>query len=284
MKKRTFTIKIVAGALLLVGTSMTMQAQTKKTFVTMYGEKIETATADETKEGLDINKNKLITVEGANVKANLDSPAFTGTPTTLGPVDQSESSLELANVKFVLSKISDVTGGVTIVDASTTNKGIVRLATLAESKAASEILAVTPSGLIAELAPKADAQAVSDALALKADLDSPKFKGVPTREDDILDLDDNSNQLATTAFVKANVTANVAEFKTKSQEFVLSAPQSVFTLTTAPSDETSIKVLINGVRIINAAISVSGSDVTYNPTDNGDFNLSAGDIVVIDYN
>jgi hypothetical protein len=69
-----------------------------------------------------------------------------------------------------------------------------------------------------------------------------------------------------------------------SDEFnVSTAGQTIFTLSQRPNVNSLISLFINGVRISKNAVSVSGSTLTYNPTNNGSANLVLNDRVQIDY-
>ena len=66
-------------------------------------------------------------------------------------------------------------------------------------------------------------------------------------------------------------------------EFTASNSQTSFTLTQTPSVNSKVKMFLNGVRISNTAYSFSGTTLTYNPTNNGGYALSAGDRIQFDY-
>jgi hypothetical protein len=66
-------------------------------------------------------------------------------------------------------------------------------------------------------------------------------------------------------------------------EFTATESQTVFTLTQIPSAKSMVRLFINGVRISKTAFTCSGTTFTYNPVNNGNYNLSAGDRIQIDY-
>ncbi|QOG00556.1 collagen-like protein [Flavobacterium sp. MDT1-60] len=66
-------------------------------------------------------------------------------------------------------------------------------------------------------------------------------------------------------------------------EFTAMAGQSSFTLAAMPSSLSKVKFYINGVRIDKDALTINGSVVSYNPTNNGSYALMANDNVIIDY-
>ena len=66
-------------------------------------------------------------------------------------------------------------------------------------------------------------------------------------------------------------------------EFTASQNQINFSLNNYPSGLISVKMYVNGVRISNNAFNVSGQVVTYNPANNGFYELTEGDRIQIDY-
>lgn len=69
-----------------------------------------------------------------------------------------------------------------------------------------------------------------------------------------------------------------------SDEYTIATPgQTTFTLTQTPNVNSTIRLFINGVRISKTALSVSGTTLTYNPTNNGGASLILNDRVQIDY-
>jgi hypothetical protein len=133
-------------------------------------------------------------------KAPLDSPHLTGTPQAPTAAPGTNNS-QLATTAFVKAAVAAGGGtgggtGGTVPDASEVDKGIVQLATAAETTAGTNgTKAVHPAGLKA-------------ALDLKAPLASPGFSGAPTAPTAAQGT--NTTQLATTAFVNAR-TPNATE-------------------------------------------------------------------------
>jgi len=66
-------------------------------------------------------------------------------------------------------------------------------------------------------------------------------------------------------------------------QFSATTSQTSFTLTQAPHSNSKVKMFINGVRISNTAYTCSGTTLTYNPTNNGSYSLTAGDRIQFDY-
>ena len=120
--------------------------------------------------------------------------------------------------------------------------------------------------------------ATNSALALKANIASPTFTGIPLAP--TAEAGTNTTQLATTAFVTATIAILVREV---TDEFSATASQTTFTLTQIPSVNSKVKMYVNGIRISNAAYSVSGTTLTYNPANNGTYALSLNDRIQFDY-
>jgi hypothetical protein len=141
------------------------------------------------------NNTQLATTEfvqgGLAGKAPLNSPALTGTPTA-PTANAGTNSTQLATTAFVNAAVAagGGGGGGSVADASESAKGIVQLATAAETTAGTDgTKAVHPAGLKVEL-------------DKKASLASPALTGTPTAPTAATNT--NTTQIATTAFVKAN--------------------------------------------------------------------------------
>lgn len=63
----------------------------------------------------------------------------------------------------------------------------------------------------------------------------------------------------------------------------LTTGKTSFTLTQAPSANSKVKMYVNGIRISNTAYTLSGSTLTYVPSNNGGNNLLITDRVQFDY-
>jgi hypothetical protein len=66
-------------------------------------------------------------------------------------------------------------------------------------------------------------------------------------------------------------------------EITASAGQTSFTLSQTPSTLTKVKMYINGIRISKAAYSISGTTLTYDPTNNENYTISVSDRVQFEY-
>ena len=81
--------------------------------------------------------------------------------------------------------------------------------------------------------------------------------------------------------------SGVAQWTTIIQEINVevsaTASQTSFTLSQVPSDRSTIKMYINGVRVSNSAYSLSSLTVTYNPANNGSYTIMSGDRIQFDY-
>ena len=150
---------------------------------------VELATAAETTTGTD--STRAVHPAGLKVeldkKANLASPALTGTPTA-PTAAAGTNTTQLATTAFVAAATPD---------ASTTVKGLIQLATGPEVTAGTDTTrAVHPAGLKVEL-------------DKKAPLASPALTGVPTAPTAAAGT--STTQIATTAFVvTAFLSKNIA--------------------------------------------------------------------------
>lgn len=68
-----------------------------------------------------------------------------------------------------------------------------------------------------------------------------------------------------------------------SDEFLATAGQTSFTLSQTKSNNSVVKMYVNGIRISNTAYSLTGTTLAYNPANNGANILSANDRIQIDY-
>jgi hypothetical protein len=79
------------------------------------------------------------------------------------------------------------------------------------------------------------------------------------------------------------ITINASARSWTDQPVSVSANETTFTLTYAPTASSQIWMFINGVRTDNRAYSFSGTTVTYNPTNNGGYAITVSDRVQFDY-
>ncbi len=88
-------------------------------------------------------------------------------------------------------------------------------------------------------------------------------------------------------FLKADGSVDANTYMTVIQEaadeFTAGAGQTSFTLTNAPASTSKVKMYINGVRISNSAYNHSGATLSYIPSNNGSYSLTAGDRIQFDY-
>jgi hypothetical protein len=59
--------------------------------------------------------------------------------------------------------------------------------------------------------------------------------------------------------------------------------QTSFTLTQTPAANSKVKMYINGLRVSNTAYTISGTTLTYTPSENGGIVLALNDRVQFDY-
>jgi hypothetical protein len=78
-----------------------------------------------------------------------------------------------------------------------------------------------------------------------------------------------------------DISSKLNQLKSHVEQFTATAGQTVFTLANTPIGDVAIS--INGTRIPKNAITVTDKQVTYIPTNNLDYVLEAGDIVILDY-
>lgn len=88
----------------------------------------------------------------------------------------------------------------------------------------------------------------------------------------------------TNAVMQASINSDYSLVRLVSDEYtVATAGQTSFTLTQTPNVNSTIRLFINGVRISKTALAVSGTTLTYNPTNNGAATLVVGDRIQVDY-
>jgi hypothetical protein len=95
----------------------------------------------------------------------------------------------------------------------------------------------------------------------------------------------NGQYLTTTGTGTLTWTTNIPVTYTEiADEFLsVTAAQTNFTLSRTPATTTKVKMIINGVTIKGSAIILSGAVATYNPANNGGYNITLGDEVVFYY-
>ena len=89
--------------------------------------------------------------------------------------------------------------------------------------------------------------------------------------------------LITDASGVANWGSAAATVREVADETSATNSQTSFTLTKTPSENSKVKMYINGIRISNTAYSVSGATLTYIEANNGSYALTASDRVQFDY-
>lgn len=88
----------------------------------------------------------------------------------------------------------------------------------------------------------------------------------------------------TNAVMQASINSDYSLVRLVSDEYtVVTAGQTSFSLTQTPNVNSTIRLFINGVRISKTALAVSGTTLTYNPTNNGAATLVVGDRIQVDY-
>jgi hypothetical protein len=133
-------------------------------------------------------------------------------------------------------------------------------------------------------ADKPVSSSTTTALNSKASLVSPTFTGTPTMPTGTIAVTqtagNNTTQIATTAFVKTAIAAAVND---ADDEFSATASQTVFTITQTPAVNSKVRMYINGIKISLTAFQVVGTQVTYNPANNGGTQLASGSRIQFEY-
>ncbi|MFM7019218.1 MAG: hypothetical protein ACKOXC_00300, partial [Aquirufa sp.] len=211
-----------------------------------------------------------------NNKADLNSPVFTGTPSlptgTMGVTQTSgNNSTALATTAFVQTAMASAT----VVDANTSTKGKIQLAGDLGGTGTTSAAPVISDNAISTV--KIANGAVTDA-KFSGSLSVGKGGTGATTLTGIL----KGN--GTNAFTQATINTDYSLVRFVSDEYtVATAGQTSFTLTQTPNVNSTIRLFINGVRISKTALSVSGTTLTYNPTNNGAATLVVGDRIQVDY-
>ena len=232
-----------------------------------------------------------------NLKANIESPTFTGT--VKGITKEMVGLANVDNTSDLNKPISTAAQTALDLKEILANKSI-DVTTDAASDAKYPSVKSIKTYVDAQVAGAtiADASAsVKGKIQLAGDIAGsaavPTVPGLLTKENlsnksESVSTDGTSNtKYPTVKSVKDYVDAMIAAIPAPrptalaTDEFVASAGQTAFTLTRIPSSKVSM--FVNGIRIPNAAYSFVGSALTFVANNNGSHSLVAGDRVQFDY-
>jgi hypothetical protein len=235
------------------------------------------------------------------LKANLASPTFTGTP--VAPTAAAgTNTTQVATTEFVTGAIATAT----IPDATTSAKGKIQLAGDLAGTADLPVVAanaITTSKILdanvtdAKIATVSGSKVTGNITGSAANITGTVaianggtgLTSVPANGQ--IDIGNG------TGFTRATLTAGsgititnnagaititAAVRPTTDQTIVTTAAQTSFTLSEIPVNA-KVWMFINGVRTNNLAYSVSGTTVTYTPSNNNSYALVVGDRIQFDY-
>jgi hypothetical protein len=235
------------------------------------------------------------------LKANLASPTFTGTP--VAPTAAAgTNTTQVATTEFVTGAIATAT----IPDATTSAKGKIQLAGDLAGTADLPVVAanaITTSKILdanvtdAKIATVSGSKVTGNITGSAANITGTVaianggtgLTSVPANGQ--IDIGNG------TGFTRATLTAgsgititnnagaitiSAAVRPTTDQTIVTTAAQTSFTLSEIPVNA-KVWMFINGVRTNNLAYSVSGTTVTYTPSNNNSYALVVGDRIQFDY-
>ena len=80
-----------------------------------------------------------------------------------------------------------------------------------------------------------------------------------------------------------SVSTGAVAVREVADEFTAILDQTSFTLTQTPSENSMVKMYVNGIRISNSAYSWDGATLTYTPASNGGYSITAGDRIQFDF-
>lgn len=173
-----------------------------------------------------------------SLKAPLASPAFSGAPTA-PTAPTSDNSGRIASTEFVANKISaSNTNFYTKVEIDASNALITQSRIAGDAGLQTQINAIKTDVSSLQL----NGADLSAALALKAPIASPAFTGSPTTT--TATTNDNSNRIASTAFVTSKIAAQTSNFYTKPE---IDATTDLITQARVDGD-TSLQEQVNALK------------------------------------
>ncbi len=182
------------------------------------------------------------------------------------------SDLKYPSAKAVKTYVDNAVSSGSMTDATTAAKGAVKLA--------GDLAGTADAPLIGNLK-ITGAKIANNTVALNTKVSGtlPVANG-GTGATTLTGMVKGNGTSAFTAAVKGTDYSLVREV---ADEFTATSNQTSFSLTQTPATASKVRMFVNGVRISNTAYSHSGTTLTYNPSNNGSYSLTAGDRIQFDY-
>ncbi|RKS93958.1 hypothetical protein BC952_1817 [Flavobacterium limicola] len=267
--------------------------------------KFPTEKATKTYVDVNIATSNSITQTLLDSKAPLESPTFTGTPFAPTPA-AGTATTQIATTNFVTSAIADMSENTStnFVDLTTnqiiagtkifTSDATINGVTVGRGKFNENSNAVIGNGA------DVSSDGITNSVAIGAN-------AIVTASNTIQLGSDGSGSYTAVTNVNTSAVITATGYKTPSgtasqylmangsvstgadvvmeiaDEFNLTESVETFSLSQTPSPNSKVKMYVNGIRISNSAYSWIGTTLTYIPSNNGSYSLSANDRIQFDY-